>query len=150
MDIKGRILEYIKYKEIPIKQFEERSNLSNGYISSMRKGFGTEKLENVLSAFPDLSRDWLLYGEGSMLKKDQSRLNTDDLVNPLSINDLMKAINNLSEAAIVNANAAMKNAEANDRYSKNMERMLDMLSGNNIPDQKRDVKLKSPGIDEAV
>jgi hypothetical protein len=34
----------------------------------MRKGLGIEKLENVLNAFPDLSRDWLLYEEGEMIK----------------------------------------------------------------------------------
>ena len=52
---------------MPIKQFEEKCNLSNGYISSMRKGFGTGKLENVLNTFPELNRNWLLYGEGDML-----------------------------------------------------------------------------------
>lgn len=34
----------------------------------MRKGLGMSKLENVLNAFPDLNREWLLYGEGDMLK----------------------------------------------------------------------------------
>jgi len=34
----------------------------------MRKGLGIEKLENVLNAFPDLSREWLLYEEGEMIK----------------------------------------------------------------------------------
>lgn len=42
----------------------------------MRKGIGVEKLENVLSAFPDLNRDWLLYGEGEMLK---GKVHTFDL-----------------------------------------------------------------------
>ncbi len=71
MEIKDRILEYIKYKKITIKEFEEKSNMSNGYISSMRKGLGDEKLKNVLSSFPDLNRDWLLFGEGQMIKGEQ-------------------------------------------------------------------------------
>lgn len=70
MGIKERILEFIKYKGLRIKQFEEICKLSNGYISSMRKGFGTSKLENVLNRFPELNREWLLYGEGEMLKSD--------------------------------------------------------------------------------
>lgn len=65
--VKGRIVEFAKAKQITIRDFERKSGLSNGYVKAMRKGFGTEKLENVLSAFPDLSRDWLLYGEGPML-----------------------------------------------------------------------------------
>lgn len=70
MTLKDRLLQYIRYKNMPIKQFEEKSNLSNGYVSSMRKGLGTEKLENVLNAFPDLNRNWLLYEEGDMLKAE--------------------------------------------------------------------------------
>ena len=34
----------------------------------MRKGLGIRKLENVLNAFPDLNREWLLYEEGEMIK----------------------------------------------------------------------------------
>ena len=69
MSTKDRIIEYCKAKGLSIRQFEIQSNMSNGYVSSMRKGLGLEKLENVLNAFPDLSRDWLLYGEGEMYKQ---------------------------------------------------------------------------------
>jgi len=65
--IKERTIEFIKYKRISVKEFEIRCGMSNGYVSSMRKGFGADKLGNVLSAFPELNRDWLLYGEGEML-----------------------------------------------------------------------------------
>lgn len=68
MGVKERIIEFINSKGMSIKRFEERCNLSNGYISSMRKGFGAEKLENVLNEFPELNREWLLFGEGEMIK----------------------------------------------------------------------------------
>jgi phage repressor protein C with HTH and peptisase S24 domain len=64
--VKERTLEFIKYKEISVKEFENNCGLSNGYVASMRKGFGTDKLNNVLSAYPELNRDWLLYNEGEM------------------------------------------------------------------------------------
>lgn len=67
MGVKDRVIDFINFKKMPIKQFEEKCNLSNGYISSMRKGFGTGKLENVLNVFPELNRNWLLYGEGEMI-----------------------------------------------------------------------------------
>lgn len=67
MTIKDRIYEFVKYKNITIKKFEEDCNLSNGYVSSMRKGFGTDKLNNVLKMYPELNREWLLYGEGQMI-----------------------------------------------------------------------------------
>ncbi len=68
MKVKSRIKEFIKFKEISVSKFEEICGLSNGYINAMRHGFGVEKLNNVLKQFPELSREWLLYGEGTMLK----------------------------------------------------------------------------------
>ena len=66
--VKERLKEFIKFKGITMKSFEERCGLSTGYVTSMRKGFGERKLNNVLKAFPELNRDWLLFGEGEMLK----------------------------------------------------------------------------------
>lgn len=68
--IKDRTIEFIKYKGISMKTFEDKCELSTGYVTSMRKGYGTGKLNNVLKAFPDLNREWLLYGEGEMLKSE--------------------------------------------------------------------------------
>lgn len=70
MDTKKRIIEFIKFKKLKTSEFEKLCSLSNGYISSMRKGFGKDKLNNVLNKFPELDRDWLLYGTGSMLKNE--------------------------------------------------------------------------------
>ena len=71
--VKERTLEFIAYKGISMKQFELDCNLSTGYVTSMRKSYGPEKLSNVLNAYPELSRDWLLYGEGSMLKTENEQ-----------------------------------------------------------------------------
>lgn len=75
--VKERTIKFISYKGLKMKEFEAMANLSTGYVTSMRKSFGEEKLKNVLTAFPELNRDWLLYGEGSMLKeihKDESNV----------------------------------------------------------------------------
>ena len=73
--VKARTIQFIKQKGITKKFFEEKCGLSTGYVTSMRKGFGNEKLNNVLQAFPELNRDWLLYGEGDMLLGDVSGSN---------------------------------------------------------------------------
>lgn len=67
--IKERTIEFIRHKGMKMKTFEEKCGLSTGYVTSMRSGYGSEKLKNVLSAFPELNREWLLYGEGEMLNK---------------------------------------------------------------------------------
>ena len=74
MTVEDRIRTFCKYKKLSIRQFEIQCNLSNGYVSSMRKGLGTGKLDNVLNAFPELNREWLLYGEGKMLNGEVKSL----------------------------------------------------------------------------
>ena len=76
--IKDRTIEFVRYKGITMKAFELRCGLSSGYVTSMRKGFGSDKLNNVLTAFPELNRDWLLYGEGQMLKSSIVQTSSGD------------------------------------------------------------------------
>ena len=49
------------------KAFCEKIGASNTFINSMRRSIGHEKLFRIKSEFPDLSINWLLYGEGEML-----------------------------------------------------------------------------------
>lgn len=81
--VKERIVEFAKAKQITVREFERRCGLSNGYVNAMRKGLGTEKLNNVLTAYPDLNRDWLVYGEGPMLSPvpDDSAASVSSIVN---------------------------------------------------------------------
>ena len=41
--------------------------ISNGYIRSVNKTPGADKISKILSAYPNLNPNWLLTGEGSML-----------------------------------------------------------------------------------
>lgn len=77
-NIKDRTIEFVKYKGITMKSFELKCGLSTGYVTSMRKGFGSDKLNNVLTAFPELNRDWLLYGEGEMIKGNVTQTSHGD------------------------------------------------------------------------
>ena len=70
--IKSRLYAFADYKGMRIRAIERLCNMSNGYISSIQKGIGPDKLNRLLSQFPDLNRDWLLYGEGEMLKSGAS------------------------------------------------------------------------------
>ena len=44
MDIKERIKQFAESKGIPVYKFEQEAGLSNGYVNSIRKGIGNEKL----------------------------------------------------------------------------------------------------------
>lgn len=94
MTIKERTLRFIAHKGLSVKKFEEMCGLSNGYINSMKSGYGTAKLSQVLAVFPELNRDWLVYGEGEMLKSETSQSSVGDNTIQVSGNNVdMRNIN---------------------------------------------------------
>lgn len=65
-----RIKEYLDYKGISVSAFEKSIGMSNASFSkSLKNGgaIGTDKLENILTQYNDLSAEWLLRGNGDML-----------------------------------------------------------------------------------
>lgn len=69
MTTKERTLRFIAYKGLSVKKFEEMCGLSNGYVNSMRSGYGSSKLAGVLATFPELNMGWLVNGEGEMISQ---------------------------------------------------------------------------------
>ena len=65
--IKDRLVRYIKYKGLSVRRFEISVNAANGYVNSIRKGIGVDRLESIKTVYPDLNITWLLSGEGRML-----------------------------------------------------------------------------------
>ena len=54
-----------------MNKFEAYVGISNGYLSNMKKKEGaisSDVMLKVLAKFPDLNLDWLITGEGDMLK----------------------------------------------------------------------------------
>ena len=66
--VKQRIISFIKYQKLSQRKFENSINVSNGFVNNISKSIGADKLQRILSIYPDLNPDWLLYGEGEMLK----------------------------------------------------------------------------------
>lgn len=66
--VKQRLVQFIKMMHLTQKAFEERCGMGNGYVNSIRKGIGPEKMQDIIRAFPELNREWLLFGEGNPLK----------------------------------------------------------------------------------
>ncbi len=66
--VKQRLVHFIKFMHLTQKAFEDRCGMSNGYVANIRKGIGDDKLLNIVQQFPQLNREWLLFGEGEMLK----------------------------------------------------------------------------------
>ena len=66
--VKQRLVQFIKIMHLTQREFENRCGMSNGYIANNRKSIGSSYLTSIDHHFPQLNRDWILYGEGEMLK----------------------------------------------------------------------------------
>ena len=64
---KDRLLKFLKEKKLGRNKFEAMCGLSAGYLTNLRHCPSAAKLAQILEAFPDLNRAWLLTGEGEML-----------------------------------------------------------------------------------
>lgn len=68
----GRLAKFLEFRRINIKAFEVSVGASNASIGSILKrgwgSIGSDRLTNILTVYPDLSAEWLLRGEGAMLR----------------------------------------------------------------------------------
>lgn len=71
--LKGRVLQYIDFKQIEKSRFEKESGLSNGFVDKIGDSIRSASLDKIRNGFPDLNIDWLLTGEGDMLKDNETK-----------------------------------------------------------------------------
>lgn len=68
-EIKERLMEFLRIRRIKQKEFTAAIGVSQTYVGAMRKGISSEKILRIREQYPELNTDWLLYGEGEMLRE---------------------------------------------------------------------------------
>lgn len=66
-------MQFIEHAGLSARQFDLSIGASNGYTLRMNKNkasVGSDVIENIIRAYPDLNVEWLLTGEGKMLKSE--------------------------------------------------------------------------------
>lgn len=63
-----RIAQIIDYKGINKSKFYKETGLSNGFLDKV-KDIGASKIEQILSVYSEISPEWLITGNGPMLRK---------------------------------------------------------------------------------
>lgn len=67
MGIVERIKQFADFKGISIRKFCEVVGIANGAFTKI-KSVGSENILKIFYAFPDINLEWLITGQGSMLK----------------------------------------------------------------------------------
>lgn len=90
-------MQYLEYKGVTENKATVDCELSKGLLGQAKSGksdLGNKTIEKVLSFYQDLSRVWLLTGEGEMLKSDVSQTSKGDNTIQVSGNNVdMRNIN---------------------------------------------------------
>lgn len=84
MNSKERLLEYLKYLGIGQNAFENNIGVSVAYISKLKGSIGSEVLAKIKRTYPELSIDWLVDGDGEMIRQNVTQNNQRDNINTAS------------------------------------------------------------------
>jgi len=76
--IKKRVIAYLKYKKVRKETFYASTGIhaSNFKSNGLKSELGGEKIAKIVSTYPDLNPDWLLNGNGKMIRK----IKTDEII----------------------------------------------------------------------
>lgn len=118
-----RLKQYIDSKGIAISAFERSIGMSNAsFGKSLKSGgaIGTDKLENILNTYPDLSSTWLITGKGPMITNDVEVItmsnNESDIIKQL-LDMIREKDNKIQQQAIEIGSLRERIAEKGDVVS---------------------------------
>jgi hypothetical protein len=66
-----RIFKFIEYKGISTNEFSKKTGVSNGYFAKQKASnanIGSQIIEKIVNNYPEISIDWLIMGQGEMLR----------------------------------------------------------------------------------
>lgn len=67
MSDKDRIKKYLEYKGVSKNKFYTQTGLSIGFLDS-GSSLGVDKARIIINTYPDININWLILGEGDMLR----------------------------------------------------------------------------------
>lgn len=99
MDLKERISKVISYSELTHSEFADEIEVQRSSISHITSGRNKPSLDflmKIKNRFPELEWEWLIEGEGEMLKKPVAPIENKvvpEKIKPTSLPDLFSLIN---------------------------------------------------------
>lgn len=82
--IRDRLIEFVKYKKISRNRFASIAGLSYAFINNVGQSLSLITQTKIENKFPELNMQWLLTGEGEMLKPVKSSKENPIINSPLA------------------------------------------------------------------
>ena len=123
MDIKDRFLEFVRYKGLSKRKFQESIGVSNSYIQNISNGISADVLHRITKTYPELSTDWLLTGEGEMLNPIQT---VGDISNS-TVSGVNVSGKEIHISSVDAYNTLLKIVEINQKATEKFQEQIDRL-----------------------
>lgn len=118
MSVRQRVLKFLEYKNISRTKFYRMAHLSNGFLDK-DGGMSTANCEKIFEVFPEMNPEWLLTGNGSMLRVKEPREDTGTTAVEVLVGKLVELTT--ENALLKQENEALRSAYEGykDRFSTN-------------------------------
>lgn len=123
MGLQDRIRQFAEYKGLQPKSFESVVGLSNGAFAKLSDNTRESTIDRISKAFPELNRDWLITGEGEMLKPIQT---VGDISNS-TVSGVNVSGTEIHISSIDAYNTLLKIVEANQKTTEKFQEQIDRL-----------------------
>ena len=69
--MKERLLKFLAHLGVGQHKFEKSAGLSIGYINKLKGDMKLDTINKIISTYPELNKEWLMYGDGEMLNSEK-------------------------------------------------------------------------------
>lgn len=125
-EVPNRLKEFIAAIGENVARFETNLGFGNGFVRGTNARMRKATISKLQECYPQLNIDWLLTGEGQMLRPVNEQLSYSQ-PSDATMQELIKMFNRVMEVNEKNAEANRINAEANNRNALNIERLINLL-----------------------
>ena len=124
MDIKSRLLEFVNYIGYNDARFEREVGLANGFLKKTNANMRRSSVRMILNKFPQLSEEWLVNGNGDMLKQAQT------VGNSINGNDNARVSNsfNKNDSTVPIMRLLMEQSKIFSKSQEQLSKSQDQLS----------------------
>lgn len=105
METKERVMKLIEALGLAKSEFERNCGLSNGYVNSIQNTIGSKGLSQILKRYPQVSKSWLIFGEGEMFDENH----------PAPSEDFHGDVDSAPHSVTVGGNASNINNGSNEK-----------------------------------
>lgn len=128
--IKDRLFHLAQQEGLSMRKFEEKCGLGRGNISNMKSdgSIGSDKLAKIIDTYPKVAIEWLLIGQGEMLKA----MREERVVEPTPIHH-PRSIEKKEDMQVVNLYDFEASAGLRSLFDNSRQNIIDTIKIPNLP-----------------